>query len=345
MRKTNPSTCRDASLKPSILMNSSVPEDSETTPETDAAARLQPVYRPEGSAHRDPITGEPHAHPVGVGVGALGAGATGGLIGAILGPVGAVIGAAFGAVAGGLAGKEVAEASENKAVAVPEASVATPASDPGGSYATEAAYDSAEASRAPENFTGESIANSGGTHVASEAFSTSSESVEEVHVNHSGLGHVAAASLVSEEAPTASGFTAPAKATDPVAEDMDRQTAPETVPFNASASPVDEFEPQRLPLTPEDTDVHVASVPNDVPKIDEPKGPLSHDLLFEHGDMPDPASQSFVEPGTQFNPEENTPESAVRTKAYYNYLNRQQSGRQGDELGDWTEAEYDAVKG
>ena len=69
------------------------------------------------SAHPDPITGEPGAHPVGVGVGALGAGAAGAAIGAIGGPIGMLIGAAIGAVAGGLAGKEVATTSEDTAAA------------------------------------------------------------------------------------------------------------------------------------------------------------------------------------------------------------------------------------
>ena len=61
-------------------------------------------------ANRDPISGAPGAHPVGVGVGAAAGGvAAGAAIGAVAGPVGAAIGAAIGAVAGGLAGKGVAE--------------------------------------------------------------------------------------------------------------------------------------------------------------------------------------------------------------------------------------------
>ena len=63
------------------------------------------------NANRDPITGEPGAHPVGTGAGVAGGGATGAAIGAVVGgPVGAVIGGAIGAVAGGLAGKGAAEA-------------------------------------------------------------------------------------------------------------------------------------------------------------------------------------------------------------------------------------------
>jgi hypothetical protein len=61
--------------------------------------------------NRDPITGAPGAHPVGVGAGATGGGVAGAAVGAAVGgPPGAVVGAAVGAVAGGLAGKGVAEA-------------------------------------------------------------------------------------------------------------------------------------------------------------------------------------------------------------------------------------------
>lgn len=60
---------------------------------------------------RNPKTGMIGEHPVGVGLGAVGAGAAAGAAGgAIGGPVGAVAGAAIGAVVGGLAGGAVAEA-------------------------------------------------------------------------------------------------------------------------------------------------------------------------------------------------------------------------------------------
>ena len=64
----------------------------------------------ERDLNRDPLSGTPGAHPVGVGVGAAGGAATGAAIGALGGPVGVAVGAAVGAVAGGLAGKSVAEA-------------------------------------------------------------------------------------------------------------------------------------------------------------------------------------------------------------------------------------------
>lgn len=63
-----------------------------------------------GEPNRDPITGAPGAHPVGVGAGAAAGGAAGAVAGtAVGGPVGAVIGGVAGAIAGGLAGKGVAE--------------------------------------------------------------------------------------------------------------------------------------------------------------------------------------------------------------------------------------------
>lgn len=58
----------------------------------------------------DPITGAHGAHPVGVSLGAIGAGAVAGAAGGLLGgPIGAVAGAVGGAVVGGLAGKATAE--------------------------------------------------------------------------------------------------------------------------------------------------------------------------------------------------------------------------------------------
>jgi uncharacterized protein YjbJ (UPF0337 family) len=66
---------------------------------------------PNPDANRDPITGEPGAHPVGVGAGGAGGAAAGAAIGgAVGGPVGALVGGAVGAVAGGYAGKAAGEA-------------------------------------------------------------------------------------------------------------------------------------------------------------------------------------------------------------------------------------------
>lgn len=60
--------------------------------------------------NRDPLSGEPGAHPVGTSVGAsVGAVLAGAVAGSVAGPVGTVIGIAIGATLGGLAGKGVAE--------------------------------------------------------------------------------------------------------------------------------------------------------------------------------------------------------------------------------------------
>jgi len=61
-------------------------------------------------ANRDPLTGAPGSHPVGVGTGAAGGAAAGAAIGAVVaGPIGAAVGGVAGAVAGGIVGKAAAE--------------------------------------------------------------------------------------------------------------------------------------------------------------------------------------------------------------------------------------------
>ena len=64
--------------------------------------------------HRDPISGEPGAHPIGTGLGAAGGAAAGAATGAAMGipggPVGMAVAGAIGAVVGGLGGKAASEA-------------------------------------------------------------------------------------------------------------------------------------------------------------------------------------------------------------------------------------------
>jgi hypothetical protein len=64
--------------------------------------------------HRDPISGEPGAHPIGTGLGAAGGAAAGAAAGAAVGipggPVGMAVAGAIGAVVGGLGGKAASEA-------------------------------------------------------------------------------------------------------------------------------------------------------------------------------------------------------------------------------------------
>lgn len=75
------------------------------------AEKKQRDLTDEKNANRDPISGTPGAHPVGVGAGAVvGGAAAGAATGTVAGPIGTLVGAAIGAVAGGLAGKAVAEA-------------------------------------------------------------------------------------------------------------------------------------------------------------------------------------------------------------------------------------------
>ncbi len=64
----------------------------------------------ERDANRDPLSGAPGAHPVGVGVGGVAGGmAAGAVAGTVFGPIGTLIGAAAGTVIGAAAGKGVAE--------------------------------------------------------------------------------------------------------------------------------------------------------------------------------------------------------------------------------------------
>src|SRR4051794_13647241 len=80
---------------------------------SDISKEAPPMADPNkpADANRDPLSGAPGAHPVGVGAGAASAGAAGAAVGGVVGgPVGAAVGGAVGAVAGGLAGKGAAEA-------------------------------------------------------------------------------------------------------------------------------------------------------------------------------------------------------------------------------------------
>jgi len=71
---------------------------------------LTPNKAAAEDANRDPLSGEPGAHPIGVGVGAAAGGmAVGAAVGVVAGPVGMAVGAALGAIAGGLVGKSAGE--------------------------------------------------------------------------------------------------------------------------------------------------------------------------------------------------------------------------------------------
>lgn len=71
---------------------------------------MNPTPNEPRDLNRDPITGAPGAHPLGVGVGGVAGGAVAGaLAGTVFGPLGTLIGAGVGVVAGAAAGKAVAE--------------------------------------------------------------------------------------------------------------------------------------------------------------------------------------------------------------------------------------------
>ena len=59
--------------------------------------------------NRDPISGAPGAHPIGVGVGGTGGAVAGAIVGSLLGPIGTLIGGSIGAIAGAAMGKGAAE--------------------------------------------------------------------------------------------------------------------------------------------------------------------------------------------------------------------------------------------
>ena len=64
--------------------------------------------------HKDPLTGEPGARPIGVGLGSTAGSAVGAAIGAIAGPAGIAAGVAVaGAVVGGIAGGYAAKSAAN----------------------------------------------------------------------------------------------------------------------------------------------------------------------------------------------------------------------------------------
>ncbi len=75
-----------------------------------ATTIMKPQEEIERDSNADPITGEPGAHPVGVGLGTAGGAAAGAAVGSPAGPVGAVAGAIVGGVVGAFAGKAAGEA-------------------------------------------------------------------------------------------------------------------------------------------------------------------------------------------------------------------------------------------
>jgi uncharacterized protein (TIGR02284 family) len=84
------------------------PKDGRQSPQH-RSKTMAADEREEQDLNRDPISGEPGAHPVGTGVGAVGGAVAGATVGAVGGPLGMAVGGAVGAVVGGLAGRAAAE--------------------------------------------------------------------------------------------------------------------------------------------------------------------------------------------------------------------------------------------
>ena len=257
-----------------------------------------PAVAAAESAHPDPITDAPGAHPAAVGVGALGAGAAGAAIGALAGPVGIIIGAAIGAIAGGLAGHEVAVANDtaNDAPAGdldPEAtgsttddegrpsSVAASPVPVGGSPVILPGYDVGlpVATMQPE-----AVADDGSDTVTDLSFSPAAAAASRAgEIREFASGNA----LVS---PTVGSEPASPAAGSPVASALDHEFASGTV-------------------------------------VSEPAG-----------------AHAFGEPGGAGFTVGADPAETVRASAYYHFLDRLESGRPGDELGDWLDAEREVAR-
>ena len=227
------------------------PDDSNFAEAADQPAPAVPADHLAATDHPDPITGEPGAHPVGVGVGALGAGAAGAAIGSIGGPIGMLIGAAIGAVAGGLAGKEVAATADAPAVSSTGATTLSSAEEPPVVLPT---ADSTPITT--DAVPGESFRPVAGSGFADDA----------------GLSMTSAS---------------PLPATPPV-----------------------DLEDDALPMT--------AATGLQAPLVSEDE-PLMGSTMPANG------------------------EEAVRVAAYYHYLDRMRSGRSGDAVADWLEAEHEMM--
>ena len=107
----------------------SLPADPSLPPAIPQISDNDPALPPPlpETTNLDPLTGEPGAHPVGVGIGAAATGVVGAALGAIAGPVGVVAGTAAGALAGGYLGKGAAEVVNPTHEGVAETTDAPPA--------------------------------------------------------------------------------------------------------------------------------------------------------------------------------------------------------------------------
>lgn len=302
-------------------MNPSTPSDSENVSST--TNPVTPVTPPVHNAHTDPISGEANAHPLGVGVGAVSAGAAGAVIGAILGPVGAVIGAAIGAVAGGLAGKELAQVEEDGPIA-DQLSLSTPETEPitePGVPVREGAYAASQEQLAVPPY--DRLSKDVGYKDAHEAEPLSASAVprdivpEPYQPAEPGDAEYKTPTR-SDEVPEA------AIATPPVPTVGDNPSSISDVPLAVGEARTIEPEPavNTSPYT-----------------LDEaPPATGESKLADEPGDLTVPPLASFTTSG------EVDAETAIREAAYFKYINRLHDGSGGDETNDWVEAEKQVLQ-
>lgn len=280
-------------------------------PESDLAtprAHAEPTTHHD---HLDPLTGEPHAHPLGVGVGALSAGAAGAAIGAFAGPIGVVVGAAIGAIAGGLAGKEVAESPE-----------ISPTAEEGGTLDE---FDHAATETRAEDEVPLSTAISERTSPADDDFFTG--------------GSVSSRHDAESEAPLDDfdrphGTASAAAASAPAA-----TTAFEDKPLPTASSGL---------ITPDeesffaDSATAAANTTGESATLVEDPYPAAHAVSpgDRFADVPSEAAAT----GTAATSGSLDTEQTVRTGAYYRFLGRERTGEPGSEFDDWIAAEKEVTR-
>ena len=266
-----------------------------------------PAVAPAESSHTDPLTGEPGAHPAAVGVGAFGAGAAGAAIGALAGPIGAVIGAAIGAIAGGLAGHEVAVSNDETT----ETSTADLNAEDNGSVT--------DVEGRPSSVAGTPVP-VGGTPMILPGYDV-------------GLPlAVPPAVPVDDGSDTVTDVSfSPAAAAARGAGEYREFAA-----GNALSTPVAGSEPSSPAVGSSSTGGSASVSATD-------RSALAND--FGSAAVSEPAGADlFGKPDGPGFTVGADPTETVRTAAYYRYLDRLEAGRNGDELGDWLDAEREVTR-
>ena len=290
--------------------------DSDAVETTSLPVEETPAVRGQ---HLDPITGEPHAHPVGVGVGALGAGAAGAAIGMIGGPIGMLVGAAIGAIAGGLAGHEVADE--------PEVSSTSGEAAPLDSFDHTTTAKSEAADELPLSST---LAQR--TNPADDTFFTSGivsglapvggeTALDDFDRPHAAAAPVAPTAAVFEDdkpLPTASsGLVTPDESSFFADSSTGESSVMTESPFSAARA------------------VNAEGSASFTPQLAVEAASTSPTTLTEI-----PAASAAASTGAVSHPDM---EHTVRTGAYYRYLSREATGQAGSDFEDWIEAEKEVV--